>query len=104
MFQRVLLRQGQVARSVLSSSRPFSTAPSAIRRPSQLLPQFSQVARPLIRQPAGRCYSTEKESNGENKNAEATEGEASAESETPEDPIRKELEEKKKEAAEMKVS
>lgn len=94
MLQRILFRQGQVARA-------FSTAPSAIRRPSQQLlqPQFSQMARPLtIRQPAVRCYSTEKEaSNGENnKDAEATEGESEP------DPVRKELEEKKKEAAEMK--
>lgn len=58
------------------------------------------MARPLIRQPAVRCYSTEnKEASGENKNAEASEGEAA---ESAEDPVRKELEEKKKEAAEMK--
>ena len=99
MFQRTLLRQGQAARSALSF-RTFSTAPSAIRRPSQLQPQLSQIARPLIHQPAFRCYSTEKEAS---EKAETTEGEASAESQATEDPVLKELEDKKKEAAEMKV-
>lgn len=101
MFQRALLRQSQAARSAV---RSFSTAPLAVRRPSPLHPQLSHFARPLIRQPAYRFYSSEKEG-AENKKEEAKEGEAPAESEkSPEDALRAEVESKKKEAADLKVS
>lgn len=55
--------------------------------------------RPFAPQPARRFYSTE--NNGEKK--EATKEGESAET-TEEDPVRKELEEKKKEVTELKVS
>ncbi|KKK13252.1 putative mitochondrial co-chaperone GrpE [Aspergillus rambellii] len=90
MFQRTFIRQAQASRSLLSA-RPASTAPLALRRTSQLQPQFS---RPLARLPAYRFYSTEnKTENGENKEN----GPAEAE-----DPVRKELEEKKKEVVDLK--
>lgn len=94
MFQRALLRQSQAVKSVLSSTRT-STAPLAVRQTSRLQPQ---LLRPLAYQPAYRFYSTEKEG-GENEK----DSEAAAKQETPEDPLRKELEEKKKEASELKA-
>ncbi|PYI07627.1 mitochondrial co-chaperone GrpE [Aspergillus sclerotiicarbonarius CBS 121057] len=84
MFQRTFLRQAQ--RSLLAV-RPSSTTTSALRRTSQL----PQLARPVARQSAYRFYSTE---NGEKK--------ADAAAEEAEDPVRKELEEKKKEALDLK--
>lgn len=103
MFQRAILRQTQAVKSVLSSSYT-STAPLAARRSTRFQPQLSQ---PLVRQPAFRFYSTENKSgNGEQKEAEKENGkENGAENkETPEDPLRKELEEKKKEVTDLKVA
>lgn len=98
MFQRTILRQGQTAARSALSSRSISTAPLAVRRPSQLQSQLPQSFRPLIRQPAYRFYSTEKAAESEGK-----EGEAAAAEQSPEDALRKELEDKKKEATDMKV-
>ena len=99
MFQRAILRQSQAARSALSV-RSFSTAPSAIRRPSLFhQPQLSQIARPLIRQPAYRYYSSENKAAEENKKEDAEESAA----QTPEEALRKELEDKNKEVVDLKV-
>lgn len=92
MFQRALLRQSQAVKSAFSSTR--TSTPLAARQTSPLQPQ---LLRPLAYQPAYRFYSTEK--NGEN----GKDSEAATKQETPEDPVRKELEEKKKEASELKV-
>lgn len=96
MFQRTILRQGQTAARSALSSRSISTAPFAVRRPSQLQSQLPQSFRPLLRQPAYRFYSTEKAAESEGKEGEAAEL-------SPEDALRKELEDKKKEATDMKV-
>lgn len=91
MFQRTILRQAQAARSILSTSSP-STASLALRRTTQ------QARLPAIRPFAPRStrlYSTETK--------EATEAE-SAENAEAEDPVKKELEQKTKEAIEFKVS
>lgn len=102
MFQRAILRQSQAARSALSS-RSFSTAPPAIRRPSLFhQPQLSQIARPLIRQPAYRYYSSENKAAEENKKEDAKEGEESP-AQSPEEALRKELEDKNKEVVDLKV-
>ena len=106
MFQRTLLRQSQAVKAVLSSS--YSKAPVAVRTSSRLQPQLSQ---PLARQPVFRFYSTENKSgngeqkeggNGNGKEAGKENGATEAQ-ESPEDALRKELEEKKKEAADLKV-
>ncbi|KAL3251577.1 hypothetical protein ABHI18_010563 [Aspergillus niger] len=90
MFQRTFLRQAQRS---LRSVRPTSINTSAFRR----TPQLPQSVRPIAPQSAYRFYSTEnKAENGEKK-----EGEAAQEAE---DPVRKELEEKKKEVVELKVN
>ncbi|PLB55710.1 mitochondrial co-chaperone GrpE [Aspergillus steynii IBT 23096] len=86
MFQRILLRQAQAARSVATRT---SSAPLAVRRTSQL----PQTFRPLVSQPAFRSYSTENQAE-QKKDAESKEA--------TEDPVQKELEEKKKEAADLK--
>lgn len=97
MFQRTILRQSQAVKSVLSSYTP--TAQLAIRRTSRLQPQIS---RPLARLPTYRFYSTENEAaKGEQKEAGKENG--AAEAQEAEDPVKKELEEKKKEAADLKV-
>lgn len=88
MFQRILLRQAQAARSVASIRT--TSAPLALRRTSQLPQSF----RPLVRQPNFRSYSTE------NQAEEKKEGESK---EATEDPVQKELEEKKKEVTDLKV-
>lgn len=89
MFQRTFLRQAQRS---LRSVRPTSINTSALRR----TPQLPQAVRPIAPQSAYRFYSTEnKAENGEKK-----EGESAQEAE---DPVRKELEEKKKEVVELKV-
>ncbi|KAI9934982.1 hypothetical protein ASPWEDRAFT_117927 [Aspergillus wentii DTO 134E9] len=93
MFQRTLLRQSQAVRSSLSF-RYASTAPLAART-SRLQSQLPQSARLVVRQPASRFYSTENK-------AEEKAGEEAAEAETAEDPVRKELEEKKKEVVDIK--
>ncbi|KAL4803529.1 GrpE-domain-containing protein [Aspergillus unguis] len=90
MFKRTLLRQAQASRSLLSV-RSASTAPLAVRRTSQFQPQ---LLRPFARFPSSRCYSTE---NGDKKENGAEET-----SEANEDPIAKELEEKKKEVVDLK--
>ncbi|KAI9368450.1 GrpE-domain-containing protein [Aspergillus egyptiacus] len=92
MFKRNLLRQAQASRSLLSV-RSTSTAPLAVPRTSQFQPQ---ILRPFARIPTARFYSTEnKTENGDKpKENEASEG--------AEDPIVKELEEKKKEVVELK--
>ncbi|KAK1143486.1 GrpE, mitochondrial [Aspergillus melleus] len=87
MFQRIALRQAQAIRSV-ASVRTTSSAPLALRRTSQL----PQTFRPLACQPNFRSYSTENKT--EQKEAESKEA--------PEDPIQKELEEKKKEVTDLK--
>ncbi|KAJ0422864.1 GrpE-domain-containing protein [Aspergillus carlsbadensis] len=89
MFQRTLLRQAQASRSLLSV-RSASTAPFAVPRTSQFQPQ---LLRPFARLPTTRCYSTENKTENGN-SAESTEA--------AEDPITKELEEKKKEVVELK--
>lgn len=99
MFQRALLRQSQAVKSVLSSS--YSAAPMTVRASPRLQPQLSQ---PLARQPAFRLYSTENK--GEQKEAGQENGKengASESQEAPEDPVRKELEDKKKEVVDIKV-
>jgi len=103
MFQRTILRQGQTAARSALSSRSISTAPSAVRRPSHLQSQLPQSFRPLIRQPAYRFYSTEKAAESEGKKEEAKEGEAAAAEQSPDDALRKELEDKKKEVTDLKV-
>ncbi|ODM16032.1 hypothetical protein SI65_08466 [Aspergillus cristatus] len=102
MFQRTILRQGQTAARSALSSRSISTAPLAVRRPSRLQSQLPQSFRPLIRQPAYRFYSTEKAAESEGKKEEAKEGEAAAAEQSPEDALRKELEDKKKEVTDLK--
>ncbi|GKZ30469.1 mitochondrial matrix cochaperone [Aspergillus brasiliensis] len=88
MFQRTFLRQAQRS---LRSVRPTSINTAALRR----TPQLSQPVPSIARQSAYRFYSTEnKAENGEKK-----EGETAQEAE---DPVRKELEEKKKEVVELK--
>ncbi|KAL3496033.1 GrpE-domain-containing protein [Aspergillus germanicus] len=89
MFQRTLLRQAQASRSLLSV-RSASTAPFAVPRTSQLQPQ---LLRPFVRLPTARCYSTENK---------AENGNAAESTEAAEDPVAKELEEKKKEVVELK--
>ncbi|CAL5868209.1 uncharacterized protein PFLUO_LOCUS2433 [Penicillium psychrofluorescens] len=90
MFQRTLLRQAQAARSVLTST---SAAPMALRRTSRLQPRLPQSVRPFAPQLMSRFYSTEQK--------EAS-SEAAEASEQAEDPVRKELEEKKKEVVDLK--
>ncbi len=67
--------------------------PLAARRTSQFQPQ---LLRPFAGFPTARCYSTE------NGNKEQKENEA--ESEAAEDPVAKELEEKRKEVVDLKVN
>lgn len=94
MFQRTLLRQAQAARSVLAASTSTSTAPLALRRTTRLQQRLPTAIRPFA-QPVSRFYSTE------NKEAsQETEGGENAEAE---DPVHKELEEKKKEIVDLKV-
>ncbi|EKV12465.1 GrpE nucleotide exchange factor, coiled-coil [Penicillium digitatum] len=92
MFQRTILRQAQAARSIFSTSIP-STASLALRRTSQ------QARLPAIRPfspRSTRLYSTE------TKEATEAEKEESAENAEAEDPVKKELEQKTKEAIEFK--
>lgn len=98
MFQRTIFRQAQAARSVLTASTSTSAAPLALRRTTRLQSQLPAAMRPFAPQPARRFYSTE--NNGEKKEA-APEGETAENAE--EDPVRKELEEKKKEVTDLKV-
>lgn len=98
MFQRTIFRQAQAARSVLTASTSTSAAPLALRRTTRLQSQLPRAMRPFAPQLARRSYSTE--NNGEKKEA-AKEGEATENAE--EDPVRKELEEKKKEITDLKV-
>lgn len=93
MFQRTLLRQAQAARSLISTSSS-STAPLALRRTTQQsrLPAF----RPFAPR-STRLYSTE------NKEAPAAEKAEGAENAEAEDPVKKELEQKTKEAIDFKV-
>lgn len=97
MFQRTIFRQAQAARSVLTASTSTSAAQLALRRTTRLQSQLPTAMRPFAPQPIRRFYSTE--NNGEKKEA-AQEGESA---ENAEDPVRKELEEKKKEVTELKV-
>ncbi|KAJ5478777.1 hypothetical protein N7530_004286 [Penicillium desertorum] len=92
MFQRTILRQAQAARSILSASS-LSTASLALRRTTQQprLPAF----RPFAPR-STRLYSTETKEAAE---AEKTENGENAEAE---DPVKKELEQKTKEAIEFK--
>ncbi|RJE21701.1 hypothetical protein PHISCL_05970 [Aspergillus sclerotialis] len=102
MFQRTILRQSQAVKSVLSSS--YTSVPLAARQTSRLQPQIS---RPLARLPTFRFYSTENQ-NGKDEAAKENEKEngkgngASEAQEAPEDPVKKELEEKKKEVVDLK--
>ncbi|OOQ90224.1 GrpE protein like protein, mitochondrial [Penicillium brasilianum] len=96
MFQRTIFRQAQAARSVLTASTSTSAAQLALRRTTRLQSQLPTAMRPFAPQPVRRFYSTE--NNGEKKEA-AQEGESA---ENAEDPVRKELEEKKKEVTELK--
>lgn len=96
MFQRTFLRQAQAARSALSV-RSISTAPLRRTSPSQIQPQLRTFS-PFARQQAFRSYSSENKSeNGE------TAANKEGESEEAQDPVRKELEEKKKEVVDLKV-
>ncbi|KAF7718244.1 Uncharacterized protein PECH_002059 [Penicillium ucsense] len=98
MFQRTVFRQALAARSAMTAaSSSTSTAPLALRRTARLQSQLPTALRPFSPQPARRFYSTE--NNGEKK--EATQ-EGESEVKTEEDPVRKELEEKKKEVTELK--
>ncbi|KAJ5237628.1 hypothetical protein N7489_007719 [Penicillium chrysogenum] len=92
MFQRTIFRQAQAARSILSASSP-STASLALRRTTQQprLPAF----RPFAPR-STRLYSTDTKEAAE---AEKTENGENAEAE---DPVKKELEQKTKEAIEFK--
>ncbi|KAL3462880.1 GrpE-domain-containing protein [Aspergillus heterothallicus] len=89
MFKRTLLRQAQASRSLLSV-RSASTSPLAVPRTSQFQPQ---LLRPFTRLPTARSYSTENKPEN---------GEAAESTEAAEDPIAKELEDKKKEVVELK--
>ena len=95
MLQRTLFRQAQAARSALATSSSTSVAPLALRRTSRSQTRLPTAIRPFAPQPFSRFYSTE------TKDA-SKEGET-AESESAEDPVQKELEEKKREVIEMKV-
>ncbi|KAJ5688739.1 GrpE protein [Penicillium macrosclerotiorum] len=99
MFQRTFFRQAQAARSVLTASTSTSAAPLALRRTTRLQSQLPSALRPFAPQPARRFYSTE--NNAEKKEA-SQDAEASEKGEAAEDPILKELEEKKKESADLK--
>ncbi|KAL2825151.1 GrpE-domain-containing protein [Aspergillus cavernicola] len=93
MFKRMLLRQAQASRSLLSV-RSASTAPLAIPRTSQFQPQ---LLRPFARRPTSRYYSTENKTEDGEKQENG-----GAESEATEDPVTQELEAKKKEVIELK--
>ncbi|KAI1833938.1 hypothetical protein DTO006G1_299 [Penicillium roqueforti] len=97
MFQRTLLRQAQAARSILSTSSP-STASLALRRTTQQ-PRIPAI-RPFVPR-STRLYSTETKeaTEAEKEKAEKSESTENAEAE---DPIKKELEQKTKEAIEFK--
>lgn len=97
MFQRAILRQSQAVKSALSSS--YTSVPLAARQTSRLQPQIS---RSLARLPTFRFYSTEN-GKGEAAKENGKENGAAEAQETAEDPVKKELEEKKKEAADLKV-
>lgn len=106
MFQRTLLRQGQIARSALSFR---STAASPLTRASPLQ-QVTRSTRRLAPPTARRFYSSEAENNKEKKEEEKKEEEKEAapaeegkKEEKAEDPVQKELEEKKKEVIDLKV-
>lgn len=99
MFQRTLLRQAQAARSILSTSSP-STASLALRRTTQQ-PRIPAI-RPFVPR-STRLYSTETKEATEAAKEKAEKSE-SAENAEAEDPIKKELEQKTKEAIEFKVS
>lgn len=73
------------------SVRSASTTPLAVRRISQAQPQ---LLRPFAGFPTARCYSTE--------NGDKDKKESGAESEAAEDPVTKELEEKRKEVVDLK--
>ncbi|KAL4781611.1 GrpE-domain-containing protein [Aspergillus varians] len=94
MFKRTLIRQAQASRSLLSV-RSASTAPLAVPRTSQFQPL---LLRPFSRLPTARCYSTENKP----ENGDKEQKENGAQSEATEDPITKELEEKRKEVIELK--
>ncbi|KAL4760165.1 mitochondrial nucleotide exchange factor MGE1 [Aspergillus foveolatus] len=99
MFKRTLFRQAQASRALLSV-RSASTAPLAVRQPSQFQPQ---LLRPFARIPTARCYSTENKTETQTENGEKEQKDNGAEStETAEDQCQKELEEKKKEVIELK--
>lgn len=101
MLQRLLLRQGQAARSALSHYT--SATPLALRRTSQLQPRVFQAIRPVAPQQAYRCYSTEKPTDkGEEKDA-SKENEATETQESPEESLRKDIEKKEKEITDLKV-
>ncbi|KAJ5129405.1 uncharacterized protein N7515_005444 [Penicillium bovifimosum] len=91
MFQRTIFRQAQAARSILSTSP--STASLALRRTTQQ-PRLPAI-RPFTPR-STRFYSTETKEKTESETAEATEATEA------EDPIKKELEQKTKEAIEFK--
>ncbi|OJJ01593.1 hypothetical protein ASPVEDRAFT_129304 [Aspergillus versicolor CBS 583.65] len=90
MFKRTLLRQAQASRSLLSV-RSASTTPLNACRTPQLQ---SQLLRPFAAFPTARCYSTE--------NGNKEQKENGAEAEAAEDPVTKELEEKRKEVVDLK--
>ncbi|KAL2001034.1 hypothetical protein VTN02DRAFT_2326 [Thermoascus thermophilus] len=102
MFQRMLLRQGQIARSALSVR---STSASPLTRASPLQ-QVTRSTRRLAPPAARRFYSSEAENNKEKKEEEKKEEAAPAEEgkkeEKAEDPVQKELEEKKLEVIDLK--
>ena len=100
MLQRTILRQSQAARSALVASTSTSLFPLAVRRTSQLQTRLPATYRPFARQPNYRFYSTENQ--GEQKEA-TQEAEATENAENAEDPVRKELEEKKQEVTDLKV-
>ncbi|KAJ5173375.1 GrpE protein [Penicillium capsulatum] len=99
MFQRTIFRQAQAVRSALAAAPSTSSTSLALRRTSQFQARLPAAVRPFAPQPMSRFYSTE--NNGEKKEASQ---EAEAEAENAEDPVAKELEEKKKEIVDLKVS
>ncbi|OJJ47180.1 hypothetical protein ASPZODRAFT_151722 [Penicilliopsis zonata CBS 506.65] len=99
MFQRMILRQGQAARSAALS---LTSTPMALRQTSRMQPRIAQGIRvAAVPQHGRRLYSTENNSAAGEQPKEAAKEEAAA-GENGEELLRKELEGKQKEIVELK--
>lgn len=99
MFQRVLLRQGQAAKSALSA-RPLSTV--SLSQRITVPAQSSQISRQLPPLLCRRFASTESEGGKKEENAAAASGEGAEASEAAE-PTQQHLQSKEREVIELKV-